>query len=124
MNTVLAAMKKQPCVYILTSRKHGTLYTGVTSDLTQRLYQHRAKTTDGFTARHNISLLVWFEMHETMEAAILREKRIKKWNRDWRIRLIEEENPDWLDLATSLGFEPLPMQDKKPFRHSRKNGNP
>jgi putative endonuclease len=117
-------MSKQPCVYILASRTHGTLYTGVTSNLLQRIYQHRTKATGGFTAEHDIAVLVWFEIHDTMESAILREKRIKKWNRDWKIRLIEEENPQWLDLATSLGFEPLPKQDKKPFRHSREGGNP
>ena len=69
-------------------------------------------------------MLVWFEMHETMESAILREKRIRKWNRDWKIRLIEEGNPDWLDLATSMGFEPVQTMNKRPFRHSREGGNP
>jgi putative endonuclease len=115
---------KQPCVYILASRKHGTLYVGVSSNLVQRIYQHRVGAMPGFSSVHEVKQLVWFEMHETMESAILREKRIKKWNRDWKIRLIEEENPDWLDLATSIGFEPLAMQDKKPFRHSREGGNP
>ncbi len=109
---------------MLASRKHGTLYAGVTSNLIQRLHQHREKTVSGFTNDHDVTRLVWFEMHETMEAAIQREKRIKKWNRDWKIRLIEEENPEWLDLGTSIGFEPLPAPDKKPFRHSREGGNP
>jgi putative endonuclease len=115
---------KQPCTYILANRKHGTLYTGISSDLAKRLYQHREKVLPGFASENEIARLVWFEMHETMEAAIQREKRIKKWNRDWKIRLIEEENPDWLDLATSIGFEPLPTPSKKPFRHSREGGNP
>jgi putative endonuclease len=118
------SVERQPCVYILASRKHGTLYAGVTSNIVQRLYQHRSKEVPGFSTDHDISTLVWFEMHEAMESAILREKRIKKWNREWKIRLIEEGNPDWLDLATSLGFEPLPRQDKNTFRHSREGGNP
>jgi len=111
-------MELQPCVYILASRKHGTLYVGVTSDIRRRLHQHRAGEIPGFTSAHGIKTLLWFEAHETMDSAILREKRIKKWNRDWKIRMIEQENPDWLDLATSLGFEPLLSLDKMPFRHS------
>jgi putative endonuclease len=99
-------MDKQPCVYILASRRHGTLYTGVTSNLLGRLYQHREKVTQGFTAEHDIARLVWFEVHEDMSAAILREKRIKKWNRDWKLALIERSNPQWVDLAIGLGFEP------------------
>jgi putative endonuclease len=113
----------QPCVYLLASRKHGTLYAGVTSNLIQRLHQHRTKATPGFTASYNVQRLVWYETHETMEYAILREKRIKTWNRDWKIRLIERENPDWLDLATQFGFEPMQNLNKKPFRHSREGGN-
>ena len=100
-------MTKQPYVYILSSGKYGTLYTGVTSNLLGRLYQHREKISDGFTSQHNIIHLIWFEQHETMETAILREKRIKKWNRDWKIRLIEESNPEWVDLALGLGFDPV-----------------
>jgi putative endonuclease len=115
---------KQPCVYLLASQKHGTLYVGVRSNLIQRVQQHREGVLPGFSNDNQVKRLVWFEMHETMEAAILREKQIKKWNRDWKIRLIEDQNPDWLDLATSIGFEPLPAQDKKPFRHSREGGNP
>ncbi len=99
-------MDKQPCVYILASRRHGTLYTGVTSNLLGRLYQHREKVTAGFTAEHDIARLVWFEVHEDMSAAILREKRIKKWNRDWKLALIERSNPQWVDLAIGLGFQP------------------
>ncbi|WP_084583782.1 GIY-YIG nuclease family protein [Sphingomonas azotifigens] len=99
-------MDKQPCVYILASRRHGTLYTGVTSNLLGRIYQHREKVTHGFTAEHEIARLVWFEVHEDMSAAILREKRIKKWNRDWKLALIERSNPQWVDLAIGLGFQP------------------
>ncbi len=105
-------MEKQPCVYILSSGKHGTLYTGVTSDLLARLYQHREGTIEGFTSRYGVTHLVWFEMHENMEAAILREKRIKKWNRDWKLNLIERSNPEWVDLAIGLGFEPTRSAEK------------
>jgi putative endonuclease len=117
-------MQRQPCVYVLASSKHGTLYVGATSDLLRRIWQHREKYFDGFAAGNNVARLVWFERHETMEAAFLREKRLKKWNRDWKIRLIEEGNPDWIDLAPGLGFEPLSGVAKKPFRHSREGGNP
>jgi putative endonuclease len=116
--------ERQPCVYILASSRHGTTYVGVTSNLLGRIYQHREKHLSGFTSDHDVFRLVWFEQHETMDSAILREKRIKKWNRDWKIRLIEENNPEWLDLATSFGFEPMQVKDKKPFRHSREGGNP
>lgn len=98
---------KQPCVYILASGRHGTLYTGVTSDLMARLHQHREGLIKGFTSRYGITHLAWFEMHETMDAAITREKRIKQWNRDWKLDLIERSNPEWVDLAIGLGFEPL-----------------
>ena len=99
---------KQPCVYLLASQKRGTLYTGVTSDLPKRVYQHRTGKVPGFTARHSVKRLVWFERHEEMEHAIAREKRIKKWERPWKFRLVEEENPCWHDLAvTILSFEPL-----------------
>jgi putative endonuclease len=96
-----------PTVYILASKRNGTLYTGVTSDLVGRLYLHREGQIQGFTQQYNVKLLVWFEQHGTMEHAILREKCIKKWNRAWKVRLIEENNPDWRDLACDLGFESL-----------------
>lgn len=96
-------------VYILASRRHGTLYTGMTSDLPGRIHQHRTETFSGFTADYGIKRLVWFETHEDIAAAIVREKRIKGWKRDWKIGLIEALNPMWDDLAvTLLGFEPLP----------------
>jgi len=99
-------MSRQPCVYMLASGKHGTLYIGVTSNLMQRLAQHRAGTFGGFTKQYAVHRLVWFEMHETMEAAITREKQLKNWRRDWKCNLIERENPDWTDFAVGLGFDP------------------
>ena len=96
-----------PTVYILASRRNGTLYTGVTSDLIGRLYRHRSGTFDGFTRQYSVRLLMWFEQHATMESAIRREKRIKKWNRAWKLQLIEKANPDWRDLAEELGLAPL-----------------
>jgi putative endonuclease len=103
-------MKREidPCTYILASHRNGTLYTGVTSNLLQRLYQHREGVIEGFSKDKGVRRLVWFEQHSTMEHAIVREKRIKKWNRAWRIRLIEQSNPDWRDLAVDFGFEVLP----------------
>ena len=95
-------MNKQPAVYILASKKNGTLYTGVTSDLTRRIWEHRNNLVEGFTSRYEIHRLVYFEQHTNMEEAILREKRIKKWNRAWKIKLIEERNPDWKDLWLEL----------------------
>jgi len=98
----------QPCVYILASRRHGTLYTGVTSDLPGRLHQHREEVLEGFTSRYAVHRLVYYEVHDTIEPAIVREKRIKAWRRDWKVALIERENPFWEDLAIGLGFAPLP----------------
>ena len=91
-------MAKQPAVYILTSKKNGTLYIGVTSNLIQRIWQHRNNLTPGFTQKYQVHRLVYFEIHEDMAQAILREKRLKNWNRTWKLRLIEESNPDWIDL--------------------------
>jgi putative endonuclease len=85
-------------VYIMASRKNGTLYVGATSDLISRVYQHRNKLVPGFTSDHNVTQLVYFEQFADMENAIRREKRLKKWNRNWKIRLIEERNPHWTDL--------------------------
>ncbi len=98
----------QPIVYIMANRKNGALYTGVTSHLLRRAAQHREGIFDGHSKRYGIKMLVWFEPHVTMEMAILREKRIKNWNRQWRINLIEALNGDWRDLAIDLGFERLP----------------
>ena len=89
---------KQPAVYILASGRNGTLYVGVTSDLVKRCWQHRTHQLAGFSDRHHVSLLVRYELFGDMERAIEREKRLKKWNRLWKLRLIEERNPDWRDL--------------------------
>ena len=99
-----------PTVYLLASHRNGTLYVGVTSNLMRRLYRHREGSIEGFTKDYGVYRLVWFEQHATMEHAITREKRIKKWNRAWKTTLIEEANPDWRDLAVDLGFDPLPSQ--------------
>ena len=93
---------KQPCVYMLASRRNGTLYVGVTSNLVGRVWQHMNDVVDGFTRKHGVHRLVWYEVHETMESAISREKTMKKWHRQWKVELIEESNPDWLDLYRSL----------------------
>ena len=93
---------KQPAVYILASRKNGTLYTGVTSDLVQRVWQHRNNLADGFTSKYKVHALVWYELHSTMYDAITREKQIKSWHRSWKIHLIEKSNADWSNLYTSL----------------------
>ncbi|MEO7634261.1 MAG: GIY-YIG nuclease family protein [Sphingomicrobium sp.] len=96
-----------PTVYLLASRRNGTLYVGVTSNLPARIHQHRAGAVRGFTRDYGVKLLVWFEQHATMESAIIREKRVKKWNRAWKLALIEVANPDWRDLAEDIGFAPL-----------------
>ena len=93
---------KQPCVYILASKRNGTLYTGVTSNLLQRVWQHKNDFVDGFTKRYGVHTLVWYESHETMEGAIMREKAIKEWNRAWKLKEIEEVNPSWRDLYGDL----------------------
>jgi putative endonuclease len=89
-------------VYLLASGKHGTLYMGVTRDLTRRVYQHKTKVTPGFTSRYGVKNLVWFEIYDDPTSAIMREKEIKKWRRDWKIALIEEDNPHWTDLYNSI----------------------
>ena len=91
-------MAKQFFVYITASKRNGTLYVGVTSDLPARAWQHKNKVTGGFTAKYNVDHLVYFEPHEQAETAILRERQIKTWRRAWKIRLIEEGNPEWRDL--------------------------
>jgi putative endonuclease len=92
------ALEKQPCTYILASARNGTIYVGVTSDLEGRTSVHVQDLLPGFTSKHRVHHLLYYEMHETMEAAIAREKRIKKWNRLWKLRLIESTNPEWRDL--------------------------
>jgi putative endonuclease len=107
---------KSYAVYLLASRRHGTLYVGVTSDLVGRIWEHRAGTFTGFTSEYDVIRLVWYETHTSINVAITREKAIKNWKREWKINLIEAENPDWSDLAIGLGFEPLPMAATRPFR--------
>ena len=89
---------KQPFVYILASRRNGTLYIGVTSNLAERVWQHKSGMFDGFTKKYGVHTLVWHEAHATMESAIAREKALKKWNRAWKLKLIEKANPTWRDL--------------------------
>jgi putative endonuclease len=93
---------KQPCVYMLANRRNGTLYVGVTSDLIRRVWEHKNDLVAGFTKRYRVHLLVWYELHESMIAAIEREKAIKGWRRKWKLELIEKENPDWWDLYKNL----------------------
>jgi putative endonuclease len=95
-------MPKQPCVYILASKMNGTLYVGVTSDLNKRLWEHKSNVIEGFTKRYGVHILVWYETHESMESAILREKELKKWKRQWKLDLINETNPEWRDLYSNL----------------------
>ena len=89
---------KQPAVYLLATGKRGTLYIGVTSNLLARTWQHREHMVEGFTKRYDVTKLVWYESHGTMDTAILREKKLKKWNREWKLRLVQEFNPEWRDL--------------------------
>jgi len=93
---------KAPTVYILASKLHGTLYTGVTSDLIKRIWQHKGNLVEGFTGKYNVHRLVCFEQHDSMIGALTREKQLKKWQRSWKIRLIEQDNPKWLDLYTEI----------------------
>jgi len=95
-------LEKVVFVYVLASGPRGTLYVGVTSNLVQRVYQHRSGETPGFTSRHGVTRLVYFEAFDSIETAIFREKQLKKWRRQWKIELIEKENPDWHDLWPSL----------------------
>lgn len=117
-------IERHPCVYVLASHERGTLYVGVTSDLVKRIWEHKNDLAEGFTKRYRVHDLVWFEQHETMEPAILREKAIKEWKRAWKLRLIEESNPQWrvcFSKATEqivlpakagpTGFSGAPRQD-------------
>ena len=101
---------KQFYVYILCSRRNGTLYTGVTSNLIKRIYEHKNDLVEGFTNKYGVHRLVWYEAHQTADTAFMREKQIKKWNRKWKIEIIEKDNPEWGDLYDDLtnktGFPP------------------
>ncbi len=95
-------MIKQPAVYVLASGRNGTLYIGVTSDLVKRIWEHKNNLVEGFTKRYNVHNLVWYELHDNMNSDIEREKRMKEWKRDWKLRLIENFNPGWKDLYDTL----------------------
>ena len=95
-------MIKQPAVYILASKRNGTLYPGVTSDLVKRAWEHKNDLAEGFTKRYSVHDLVWFEFHENMNSAFEREKNIKEWKRQWKIKLIESNNPNWKDLYDDI----------------------
>ena len=93
---------KVPCVYILASGRNGTLYIGVTSDIVKRVWEHKGGFVDSFSKQYDVHRLVYFELHDRMDDAILREKQMKKWNRAWKLRLIEERNPQWRDLYDEI----------------------
>ena len=95
-------MNKQPAVCILASKRNGTLYIGVTSDLIKRIWEHKYNMIEGFTKRYAVHRLVWHELHESMESAIEREKRLKEWKRKWKMELIESINPNWEDLYHTI----------------------
>ena len=95
-------MDKQFFVYILASKRNGTLYTGITSDLVKRVWQHKNNSLSGFTKKYNVKILVYYEICNDAESAITREKRIKKWRRAWKLKLIEEKNPHWQDLYDEI----------------------
>jgi putative endonuclease len=95
-------LDRHPAVYILASKRNGTLYIGVTSDLVKRIWDHKNNAVAGFTKRYSIHNLVWYELHESMLSAIEREKKLKEWKRAWKLELIEKENPDWQDLYTTI----------------------
>ena len=89
-------------VYLIASKPYGTLYVGVTSDLARRVWEHRVRAVRGFTARYGVDRLVWFEAHDSADVAMLRERQIKEWKRDWKINLIERDDPRWIDLYPNL----------------------
>ncbi|WP_211251243.1 GIY-YIG nuclease family protein [Deefgea rivuli] len=93
---------KQPCVYLLCNQRNGTLYVGVTSNLVQRIWQHKEGLAEGFSKKYSLKTLIWYEQHATMESAIAREKAIKEWKRAWKLTLIEKMNPDWRDLYPDI----------------------
>ncbi len=95
-------MERQPCVYILASKKRGTLYTGVTSNLAKRIWEHKNNLVAGFTSRYGVHNLVWYEMSDTMGSVIQKEKEIKNWKRKWKIELVEQSNPEWRDLYFNI----------------------
>ena len=98
----MAVVSKQLYVYILASKKNGTLYTGITSNLTKRVWQHKQGQVKGFTKKYEVKTLVYYEVHDNAEGAITRERQIKKWRRSWKLRLIEKMNPSWKDLFDEI----------------------
>ena len=95
-------IERCPCVYILASKRNGTLYTGVTSELVKRIWEHKSDLVEGFTKQYGVHTLVWYEVHDTMDGAITREKQIKEWKRRWKLDLIERSNPAWRDLYEDI----------------------
>ena len=95
-------MERQPCVYILASKRNGTLYTGVTSHLLKRVWEHKNNLIESFSSKYGVHTLVWYELHDTMESAIQREKAIKNWKRVWKLKVIEKMNSNWRDLYSEL----------------------
>jgi len=95
-------MNRQSAAYILASKRNGTLYVGVTSDLIKRVWEHKNNVVKGFTERYSVHQLVWYELHETMESAIRKEKMLKNWKRAWKLELIERSNPNWQDLYEEI----------------------
>ena len=95
-------MDKQPAVYMLANKRNGTLYIGVTSDLVKRIWQHKNNMVEGFTKRYGVHQLVWYELHENMQSALEREKRMKGWKRKWKLKFIESMNPNWRDLYHTI----------------------
>jgi putative endonuclease len=126
--------QKLPSVYVLASARRGTLYIGVTSDLVKRIWEHRNDLVAGFTREYGVHRLVYFEFHQRMQDAIQREKRLKKWNRLWKIELIENDNPEWRDLwdeivaaeeGGSASISRHPRESGDPLdRHPRESGDP
>jgi putative endonuclease len=96
---------KLPCVYILASKRNGTLYIGVTNDLVRRVWEHKSDVVEGFTKKYGVHLLAYAEFHATMPAAILREKQMKRWRRQWKLDLIERDNPEWRDLYAGFAAQ-------------------
>ncbi len=95
-------MERNPCVYIISNKPHGTLYIGVTSNLSGRIWQHKNKVCKGFTEKYNLQYLVWYEVHNDMQSAISREKQLKNWRRDWKLELVNQFNPEWKDLYKEI----------------------
>jgi putative endonuclease len=95
-------MSRQPAVYLLASKRNGTLYVGVTSNLVKRVWEHRNNLVEGFTQLYCVHQLVWYELHASMDSAIKREKRLKDWKRKWKVQLIESTNPNWEDLYSQI----------------------